>query len=169
MNEFEQSEGYVPGVIGRVVQLHADYYANAWGFGQYFETKVATELVDFLSNYNPAKDLIISLSINGEIEGSVSIDGTSEKQNIAHLRWFIMSDKLRGKGAGNVLMTQSIEFCQQCGYDAMYLWTFKGLSSARHLYEKYGFLQTEEKEGEQWGIAVTEQRFDLQFNTNCYD
>jgi hypothetical protein len=35
--------GYVPGGIGRVTELHATYYHQEWGFGLFFEAKVATE------------------------------------------------------------------------------------------------------------------------------
>ncbi|MFP3710951.1 MarR family transcriptional regulator, partial [Paraburkholderia sp. SIMBA_009] len=43
--------------------------------------------------------------------------------------------------------------------DETYLWTFKGLDAARHLYESAGFVLTQEAEGTQWGGAVVEQRF----------
>jgi len=162
MSDFDLDVGYIPGVIGRIAELHALYYSENWGFGKYFEAKVATEFSDFISNYNEAKDRIFSLSIDGKIEGSISIDGTSENGNIAHLRWFILSDELRGKGAGNYLMKQAMTFCKQNKFKSVYLWTFQGLDSARHLYEKYGFSLTEERTGEQWGSIVTEQRFDTE-------
>ena len=111
--------------------------------------------------YDQPKDRVFSLLIDGNIEGSLSIDGSSENTNVAHLRWFVMSDRLRGKGAGNYLMQQAMEFCKHNAYDGVYLWTFQGLGSARHLYEKYGFTLTEETTGEQWGSVVTEQRFDV--------
>ena len=134
MNDFVLVNGYRPGIIGRVAELHALYYFKIWSFGEYFEAKVATELSEFISNYDQAKDRIFSLSVNGNIEGSISIDGTSENENIAHLRWFIVSDELRGKGAGNYLMRQAMMFCEKNRYDSVYLWTFHGLGSARHLY-----------------------------------
>lgn len=162
MSEFELTTGYSPGAIGRITELHALYYSENWGFGKYFETKVATELSHFISTYNEAKDCIFLLYKDGKIEGSISIDGTSENTNIAHLRWFIMSDKLKGKGAGNHLMRKAMRFCKNSGYKSVYLWTFEGLGSARHLYEKYGFRLTEESSGEQWGSKVTEQRFDAE-------
>jgi len=160
MSDFELETGYIPGVIGRIADLHALYYSENWQFGKYFEAKVATELSEFMINYDEAKDRIFSLAVNGKIEGSISIDGTSESNNRAHLRWFIVSDELKGMGAGNFLMQQAMKFCVQNKYDNVYLWTFQGLGSARHLYEKYGFSLTEEKVGEQWGSVVTEQRFD---------
>ena len=43
----------------------------------------------------------------------------------------------------------------------MRLWTFAGLDAARRLYERAGFRLAEERRGTQWGIEVTEQRFEL--------
>jgi hypothetical protein len=48
---FAIEEGYAPGCIGRVVQLHADYYARSSGFGVRFEAKVAQELARFCSAF----------------------------------------------------------------------------------------------------------------------
>ena len=160
MKDYQLITGYSPGLIGRVSEMHSVYYSQHWGFGEYFEAKVASELSKFITNYNEEKDRIISLSVDGRIEGSISIDDSSENKNIAHLRWFIVSEKLRGKGAGNELMQQAMQFSRKNGYDRVYLWTFKGLGSARYLYEKYGFSLTHERSGEQWGSKVTEQRFD---------
>lgn len=165
MNEFKLTQGYSAGVIGRITELHAVYYSEKWGFGKYFEAKVATELSEFVGNYNETKDRIFLLFVNDVIEGSISIDGSSEKENIAHLRWFIVSDKLKGKGAGNYLMKQAMQFCVQNSYDSVYLWTFQGLDPARHLYEKYKFNLTKERSGKQWGTVVTEQRFGANINT----
>ena len=161
MDKFELSIGYTPGVIGRITELHADYYSRNWNFSEYFEAKVASELSKFMCDYDEQKDRVFSLQVDGKIEGSISIDGSSENRNVAHLRWFVVSDKLRGKGAGNYLMQQAMAFCKDRTYDGVYLWTFQGLGSARHLYEKYGFTLTEETAGKQWGTVVTEQRFDV--------
>ena len=160
MVNFETVIGYTLGVIGRVSELHAKYYAATWNFGHFFEAKVATELSSFINNYNESKDRIWSLSIDGNIEGSITIDGTSESKNNAHLRWFIISDTLRGKGAGNYLMQNAISFCKGVGFKNVYLWTFQGLASARHLYEKFGFKMVEQHRGIQWGTKVNEQRFE---------
>lgn len=165
MADFETIIGYTPGVIGSISQLHAKYYATHWNFGSFFEAKVATELSSFINNYNEAVDRIWSLSLAGGLEGSIVIDGTSESQNMAHLRWFIISDKLRGQGAGNDLMQQAVSFCRDVGFHKVYLWTFRGLEAARHLYEKFGFQRVAEQTGQQWGTTVTEQRFELLLKT----
>lgn len=161
MKDFKTIIGYAPGVIGRVAELHAAYYAHEWSFGHYFEGKVATELSGFINNYDGSRDCIWSIILENAIEGSITIDGSSAKENVAHLRWFIISEKLRGKGAGNFLLKQALSFCKDVKFESIYLWTFQGLLSARHLYEKYGFRLTEENSGTQWGKAVLEQRFEL--------
>lgn len=163
MTDFKTIIGYTPGLIGRVSELHAKYYAEYWHFGHFFEGKVAVELSRFINNYNYSRDRIWSLVVDDLIEGSIAIDGSSEKGNIAHLRWFIISDKLRGKGAGKYLMEQTLSFCRDAEFESIYLWTFQGLYPARHIYEKYGFQLTEELPGDQWGTTVTEQRFDQYF------
>ena len=59
-------------------------------------------------------------------------------------------------------MEQAVFFCKEVGFEKVYLYTFLGLGSARHLYEKFGFKLVEEHPGEQWGTTVSEQRFELE-------
>ena len=153
--------GYVPGAIGRVAEMHATYYSQAWDFGVYFEAKVATELSEFLRRFDPARDGFWTANRSGRVEGSIAIDGACAKTEGAHLRWFILSDALRGLGVGNRLMQQAVGFCRELEYSRVFLWTFQGLDPARHLYEKFGFRLVQEIEGEQWGKRVLEQRYVL--------
>ncbi|MCJ7838623.1 MAG: GNAT family N-acetyltransferase [Burkholderiales bacterium] len=154
--------GYVPGAIGRVAQLHADYYSKAWNFGLYFEAKVATELSQFLQLLDPARDGFWTAVRAGRVEGSIAVDGVRAETEGAHLRWFIVSDALRTQGVGNRLMQEAVDFCRQREYARVFLWTFQGLEPARHLYEKFGFRLAEQIEGEQWGNRVLEQRYLLE-------
>ena len=160
MSEIEIVRGYVPGSLGRVAELHGTYYHHHWGFGLFFEAKVAVELSEFLKRYDESRDGFWTVSADGRVEGSITIDGIHAEGEGAHLRWFIMSDALRGKGAGNQLINAAIGFCRRKGYSNIYLWTFEGLNAARHLYEKAGFRFVEEHRGKQWGTEVNEQRFE---------
>lgn len=161
MPDAEISMGHVPGAIGRVVELHATYYHAHWGFGSSFEAKVASELADFISRYDERRDGFWTASVGGHVEGSITIDGMHAVREGAHLRWFIVSDALRGKGAGNRLIETAVDFCRRKRYSRVYLWTFEGLDAARHLYERAGFVLVEQRRGKQWGSEVTEQRFEL--------
>ena len=152
---------YVPGTIGRITELHARYYFENWGFGTFFEAKVASELSAFLNRFKKDRDGLWVCSLNHRVEGSIVVDGDKAASEGAHLRWFILSSKLRGQGLGNTLMKKAVGFCQEHQYARMYLWTFEGLDAARHLYEKVGFRLAKEQIGEQWGAKVNEQKFVL--------
>ncbi|SAK68518.1 MarR family transcriptional regulator [Caballeronia fortuita] len=150
-------EGYRPGCIGDVASLHARFYAHHAGFGVFFERKVATEMAAFAQSL-PARGKALWLVMEGERTlGSLAIDGDLTTR-VAHLRWFIIDDALRGSGMGRQLMTRAMSFVDT-HYDETYLWTFKSLDAARHLYESFGFVLSDEAEGTQWGASVTEQRF----------
>ncbi len=152
--------GYIPGSIGRIAELHGTYYHAHWNFGLFFEAKVATELSAFLKRYDENRDGLWTALMNGRVEGAVVIDGVHAHTEGAHLRWFIVSAALRGQGAGRRLLETALAFCRQKQYDRVFLWTFKGLDAARHLYESLGFKLTHEQKGAQWGTAVSEQRFE---------
>ncbi|GAB4060863.1 GNAT family N-acetyltransferase [Uliginosibacterium sediminicola] len=151
-------EGYRPGCIGRIAQLHARYYAAASGFGVEFEAKVARELGDFCGSYKAGRDGLW-LAADAEIQGSIAIDGSNAQDEGAHLRWFITSDSLRGQGIGRQLLETALRFADACQYQRTYLWTFNGLLAARHLYESHGFRLVHESLGSQWGTVVQEQKF----------
>jgi GNAT superfamily N-acetyltransferase len=161
MSEIEIVKGYAPGAIGRVTELHASYYQQHWGFGLFFEAKVATELASFLEHYDEHRDGIWVARINGSIEGSIAIDGARAATEGAHLRWYLMSDEVRGQGVGQRSIETAIAFCRVQRYRSVYLWTFEGLDAARHVYEKNGFRLVEQRRGTRWGREVNEQRFVL--------
>mgnify|MGYP001077014416 FL=1 len=153
--------GYVPGAIGRVAELHGRYYHEHWGFGLYFESKVATELSEFLCRFNEARDGFWVASDEEKIVGSIAIDGIHHDSKGAHLRWFVVAPENQGQGIGNILIREAVEFCRRKKFKRVYLWTFVGLDVARHLYEKWGFRLREQHEGNQWGKTVAEQMFEL--------
>ncbi len=152
-------EGYVPGVIGRVVDMHARYYSRLAGFGAAFESKVAGGLAEFVTRLDKPDNAIWTAEKAGRIVGGIAIDGEDLGGAIAHLRWFIVDDGLRGAGVGKTLLERAMAFCDSRGFRETHLWTFEGLDAARRLYERHGFSLAEEYRGDQWGTEVLEQRF----------
>ncbi len=153
--------GYVPGAIGRVAELHGRYYHEHWGFDLFFESKVATELSEFLSRFNKVRDGFWCATFEERIVGSIAIDGIDLDTRGGHLRWFMVAPESQGRGIGKILLEEAVQFCRRRGFNRIYLWTFAGLDRARHLYEKWGFKLCEEREGDQWGRRVMEQMFEL--------
>ncbi len=162
MADFTITKGYMPGAIGRVVEMHGDYYARHWGFGLFFEAQGARQMADFLSRYDEKRDGFWTASLARRAEGSIAIDGLRAASEGAHLRWFIVSEELHGRGIGGALLSNAVDFCRSNGYGRIYLWTFEGLAAARRLYERAGFGLVEQRKGTQWGKEVNEQRFELQ-------
>jgi GNAT superfamily N-acetyltransferase len=139
--------------------MHAAYYNALVGFGLEFESKVATELADFLARLDAPENQIWFVQNQGRIAASIVIDGQDLGGNCGHLRWFIVDDSLRGTGMGGALLQAAVKFCDDRGFRQTHLWTFKGLDAARSLYERNGFVLAEEASGRQWGAEVLEQKF----------
>ncbi len=161
-SDFEIVEGYRPGAIGAIGALHAAYYAREWGFGLFFEAKVASEAADFFARYDNALDRAWLVRRDGDILGTLVIDGSDPgaKGRGAHLRWFIMADACRGHGFGEALMRRAIDFVDRRHQGRCYLTTFAGLDAARALYERHGFRLVSEQEDRSWGEPVMEQLFE---------
>lgn len=150
-------QGWQPGCIGDISSMHARFYAEHWHFGAFFEKKVSTELAEFAENLPQEGKALWVYMENGRTLASIVIDG-DPAQGVGHLRWFIADDSLRGKGIGRQLLALATEFADR-HYRETYLWTFKGLDTARHLYERFGYVLAEESKGSQWGTEVVEQKF----------
>jgi ribosomal protein S18 acetylase RimI-like enzyme len=149
--------GWTPGLIGEIAAAHARYYSAVWGFGAFFEGKVAAGLSGFVARME-ADDLLLSVRDGEDFAGSITVDlHDPEAQGLAHLRWFIVTG--RGRGYGRALMERAVAHLDR-HRRACYLDTFAGLDPARHLYEAHGFRLTRESVAESWGSEVTEQRFE---------
>jgi GNAT superfamily N-acetyltransferase len=153
--------GYFPGAIGRVTEMHGAYYKEHCGFDLFFESKVATELSEFLNRLDPRHDGFWVALVDNRIVGAIAIDGNEAKTRGSRLRWFIVAPEIQGRGIGRKLLREAIDFCRRSGTPRIFLHTFAGLDSARTLYEATGFCLCEEHEDRTWGKPVKEQLFEL--------
>lgn len=161
MGDYVIVRGPVPGVLDRIVEMHDSFYGPRWGFGPAFTRKNLSELSGFLGRFDSDCDGIWTAHVDGRIEGSVAIHGSRSSERDAELRWFLVSDALRGQGAGSQLLDQALTFCRVRALSTVCLWTFAGLDDARRLYERAGFVLTEQRLGTRWGTEVLEQRLEL--------
>ena len=160
MKDVEIISEYIPGSIGKVVELHATYYAQGWGFGLFFEVMIATGLASFLNRFDGRHDGFW-IAVDGQrIVGSITIDGSEAAMKSAHLRWFILDPEYQGRGVGRQLLGAAMRFCEEQNFQRVHLSTFAGLDLARHLYEKWGFKLVRENESNTWGVRVREQAFE---------
>ncbi|MHA1564535.1 MAG: bifunctional helix-turn-helix transcriptional regulator/GNAT family N-acetyltransferase [Alphaproteobacteria bacterium] len=152
-------QGYTPGLIARIVEYHALYYSKLVGFGAPFEAKVAGGLADFVPRLDKLENAIWYVEKDGQVVGSISIDGEDLGEGKAHLRWFFVEERMQGAGVGRALIQKATAFCDEQRFRETQLWTFKGLDAARSLYESHGFTLADEYYGDQWGKRILEQHF----------
>lgn len=152
-------EGYQTGMIGDVAAMHGRTHGHIIGNGSVFESVVAAAMAEFMPRVDRPMNNSWNVLDGGRVIGTITIDGEDLDGNIAHLRWFILSERLRGQGLGRQLLQKALDHCDRLGFDEIHLWTLKGLDAARTLYEKTGFELTNEYIGDQWGKAVAEQKF----------
>ena len=146
------------GDVGYVAHLHGILYDKTYKFGPMFEYYVLKGLAEFMINSDGGELWIAE--VNGKIVGSIAI--TKSNATLAQLRWFVLDENYQGLGIGKKLMETAINFCQNNGYQHVFLWTVSILETARYLYKKYNFTLTEEKSNDEWtGSKLIEERWDL--------
>lgn len=154
-------DGYRPGALADIVGLHARYYSKHWNFGLPFETKVGMELAEFVARHDAKRDLFLAAYGEDGAVASVIVDISGGGPRGAHLRWFIVSEEMQGKGLGAELLDRALSFCDERGHERIWLTTFAGLDAARSLYERHGFsLAGEADDSDQWSGGVKEQIFE---------
>ena len=151
---------FFPGALGAIAKLHGEYYAQHWGFGVFFEAKVATELSAFALRKSDDDLVLLGIDDDG-LAASLILDlnDPASAERGAHLRWFIIAERCRGLGLGRRLMTEAMAHVDAHAEGASWLTTFAGLDPARALYEAYGYALAHQAEGEAWGVRVSEQEF----------
>lgn len=153
------TRGYAPGAIGRIVEMHGRYYGEVWGFGPQFEREVATELAEFIGRYDPAKDGLWLVWRDDRIVASVTLDHQGGSDG-ARVRWFVAEPSVQGSGVGRRLFDALLQFARETAQNKVYLWTFDGLTPARRLYDRAGFVVTETVEENSWGRSITAQKME---------
>jgi ribosomal protein S18 acetylase RimI-like enzyme len=141
---FKIETHYRPGCLGRMIALQAEVYNPIFGVGQAFEISRADDVSKFFTQYDLQRDGLLLAVLDGEIVGSVVIDGREQEARGPELRWFALDPKARGYGIGKRLLHMALGFCQSKGYRRVHLITSPRLETALHLYKQAGFQQTRE-------------------------
>lgn len=159
LNDISIRTKLLAGDIGYVIYLHGTLYNTEYNYGIEFESYVANGLHEFYQQYDPAIDRVWVCEYNHDIVGFLLL--MHREAHSAQLRFFILKPGYRGIGLGNKLMSLFMEFLREKNYKHSYLWTTNELPASAHLYSKFGFQLTEEKESNAFGKVLKEQRYDL--------
>ena len=152
-----------PGDIGYITYLHGILYAKEYQWDHTFEGYVADSLAKFALSYDACKDRLWIAEMGNQIVGCIGIVGHSDSE--AQLRWFLVHPTYRGQGLGHKLLNEAVQFCREHGFKSIFLWTVSDLEAATRLYQSAGFRKTEEKTHRIWGHTITEERYDMSFDS----
>ena len=97
-----------------------------------------------------------------QIMGSLVVDeGHCDDEEGVRIRWVILASELHGQGLGRELLDRAMSYCEQSGFNRVYLWTYESLEAARHLYETHGFRLVKEEAHHDWGPEINYQLYEV--------
>ncbi len=149
-----------PGDIGWVIMRHAEVYHEEYGWNIAFEQFVANICSGFLRDYAPNRERCFIAELAGERVGCCFVVHQSDE--VAKLRMVLIDEKARGKGLGQRLVGEAIDFARSSGYNRMTLWTNNILHAARAIYIKLGFRLVAEETHESFGKTLIGQNWELE-------
>ncbi|WP_205500789.1 GNAT family N-acetyltransferase [Rufibacter psychrotolerans] len=146
------------GDIGYVIYLHGLLYRQEFGYSLSFEAYVAQGLHEFHQQYTDDRNRVWVAEHNGKMIGFLLL---MDRGEWAQLRYFIPTPGFRGMGLGRKLMVHAMEFLTEAGYQKAYLWTTHEQTTAIKMYQRFGFVLSEERESSDFGKTLRQQRYDL--------
>lgn len=150
-----------PGDLGLIAAIHGDIYAKECGYGLNFEAYVLKGLGEFAQQYDPKKDKLWLCEHDNRVVGCLV---AQHRADAVQLRYFIFLPEYRGIGLGKKLMGEFVAFMTSIGCKRAYLWTTEDQQSAIALYERYGFVLSEQRLSDAFEKELTEQKYELTLN-----
>ncbi|GAS91248.1 GNAT family N-acetyltransferase [Mycolicibacterium brisbanense] len=149
-----------PGDLGWVVMAHGEIYHEQFGWNADFEVLVARIVADFAAEHNPATEAGWIAEVDGERAGCIfCVKG--DEPGVAKLRILLVAPRARGLGLGARLVDECLRFARDAGYRQVTLWTNDVLTSARKIYQGFGFRLIDEEPHRSFGQDLNGQNWIL--------
>ncbi|MEU8661077.1 GNAT family N-acetyltransferase [Actinoplanes philippinensis] len=149
-----------PGDLGWVVMAHGEVYDEQFGWNTDFETLVARIVADYATDHDPSREAAWIAEVDGVRAGSIFLVAGDEPA-VAKLRILLVTPAARGLGVGTRLVDECLTFARRAGYRTVTLWTNDNLTSARKIYQSYGFTLVEENPHRSFGHDLVGQTWTL--------
>lgn len=151
------------GDMGWVVHRQGVLYAQEYRYDERFEALAAEIVAKFIQHYDAKRERCWIAEKDGEVVGSVFL--TAKSKTTAKLRLLYVEPSARGLGIGSRLVSESVRFARQVGYEKIVLWTQTELDAARHIYKQAGFRVVEKKRHHSFSKNLVAETWELSLNT----
>lgn len=114
----------------------------------------------FLRDFKPGREQCWVAECAGQMAGAVLL--VDAGGDVGQLRLLHVEPWARGRGIGQALVGECVNFARESGYARMRLWTHTILASARRIYEAHGFEIVETAVHDEFGEPVQGETWALQ-------
>lgn len=149
------------GDMGWIVHREGLGYAEQFGWNADFEALVARIVGDFIHQFDSTRERCWIAEIAGQNVGHIFLVQHPQEAHTAKLRLLFVEPAARGKGLGDALVNECIQFARSAGYGKITLWTQSILAAAHHIYKKAGFRLIKEEPHHSFGKDLIGQTWDL--------
>ena len=150
------------GDMGWVVYREAVGYAEQFGWDGSFENLAAKIVLEFLNNFEPARERCWIAEIDGHHVGHIFLVKHPAQPGTAKLRLLFVEPGARGLGLGDALVNECIRFARTAGYRKVVLWTQSILNAAHRIYQRAGFRLVKEEPHHSFGHDLIGQEWELE-------
>jgi GNAT superfamily N-acetyltransferase len=151
-----------PGDLGWIVMAHGEIYLQQFGWDASFEALVAKIVTEYAVDHDAAREAAWIAEVDGQRAGCILCVAATEP-GVAQLRILLVTPKARGLGVGSRLVAQCLDFAREAGYRRVTLWTNDVLTSARKIYQSFGFTLASEEPHHSFGHDLLGQHWTLDF------
>jgi DNA-binding MarR family transcriptional regulator/GNAT superfamily N-acetyltransferase len=149
------------GDMGKVVHLEGAGYVEQFGWDMTFEALVSRIVADFLERFDPARERCWIAEMDRRHVGHVFLVQHPEQRDTAKLRLLYVDPAARGKGLGQRLVAECVQFAREAGYRKITLWTQSILAAAHRIYESAGFRLVREEPHRSFGKDLVGQTWEM--------
>jgi DNA-binding MarR family transcriptional regulator/ribosomal protein S18 acetylase RimI-like enzyme len=116
----------------------------------------------FLRDFKPGREQCWVAECAGMMAGAILL--VDAGANVGQLRLLHVEPWARGRGIGQALVAQCVDFARDAGYDVVRLWTHTVLVPARRIYEAAGFRIVSTAVHHEFGKAEQGETWELALN-----